>query len=108
MARKTLLKDKPEGLLKEYKKALQSAGVPVERLIMFGSYAQGKARYDSDLDVGVVSKLFGKNGFEEMVMLSKIATNIEPLIEPHPLSPRMLDDKWDSLAQEIKRYGKDI
>ncbi|OIN93063.1 hypothetical protein AUJ38_03895 [bacterium CG1_02_42_9] len=83
-------------------------GIPVEQIIMFGSYAKNQARYDSDLDVAVVSKTFGKNSFREMVKLSKIALGVESLIEPHPYHPKDLKDKWDPLANEIRNFGKRI
>lgn len=105
MATKTLLNDKPEKLINKYYQAIKAAGIPVEEIILFGSYATGKAQFDSDLDVCVVSKKFGKNAFSELVKLSKIASKIEPLIEPHPYHPKALTDPWDPLAHEIRTHG---
>lgn len=105
MAKKILLKDKPEKLLRRYCQALQAAKIEVEQMILFGSYARGNPKPWSDLDVCVVSKKFGKDSFAEMVKLAKIGARIDSLIEPHPYHPEDLKDKWDPLAAEIRRFG---
>lgn len=105
MAQKTLLNDTPSNLIHQYHRALTKAGIPVEQMILFGSYAKKSSTYDSDLDVAVISKKFGKNSFQEMVKLAKIAAKIDFLIEPHPYHPKDLQDKWDPLACEIRTYG---
>ena len=47
--------------------ALQSHGLRVEKLVIFGSQARGTAREDSDLDVALVSPDFaGKDIFERV------------------------------------------
>jgi predicted nucleotidyltransferase len=104
----TLLTDTPDNLIKKYRIALAEAHIPVEKLILFGSYAKHTPRESSDLDVCVVSPLFGKNPFDEMVMLAKISSKIDPLIEPHPYSPDDLSDTWDPLAAEIQKYGVEM
>ena len=108
MAKKSILNNKPEVILKDYRRALTEAGIAVEDLILFGSYAKGVEKQWSDLDVCVVSPDFGKDKTEEMILLKKLASPIEPMIEPHPYHPRDLADPWDPLAAEIKKYGKRI
>jgi len=52
--------------------ALQSHGLRVEKLVLFGSQARGTAREDSDLDVAVVSPDFaGKDIFERVDMTAR-------------------------------------
>ena len=41
---------------------LKENGVKVNRLILFGSYAQGNARSESDLDIAVISETFNNRG----------------------------------------------
>lgn len=104
----SLLTDTPENLIRKYSKALREANIPVEALILFGSYAKHTETASSDVDVCVVSSLFGKHPFDEMVMLAKIAATIDPMIELHPYSLEDLQDEWDPLAREIRNYGKVI
>lgn len=108
MVQKTILNDKPEVLIKKYKTLLQEKGIPVKKIILFGSYAKGTAKPWSDLDLCIVSSVFGKAKYDEMVSLMHLASIIDPMIEPHPYHPKDLRDPFDSLAYEINRTGKVI
>jgi predicted nucleotidyltransferase len=51
---------------------LQSGGLRVDKLVIFGSQAKGTAREDSDLDVALVSSDFtGKDIFERVEMTAR-------------------------------------
>ena len=106
MAKKTILSDKPENLVRKYYQVLKRAKIPVKKIILFGSYAKGNPKPWSDLDLCVVSKKFGKQEFDEMVMLKKLTSQVDSMIEPHPYHPKDLLDKWDPLADEIRKHGK--
>ncbi len=92
----------------EFKKILTQAGVKVEGIILFGSYAVGKPHAWSDVDLCVVSRQFGKNDFDDMAKLSKLGKQVSYLIESHPINPRDLKFGIHPLAEEIKRTGKKI
>lgn len=106
MVQRSILTAKPKELIRKYYQALQGKGIAVEKIILFGSYAKGNPKPWSDLDLCVVSKVFGKNSFDERLMLMKLTINVDDMIEPHPYNPKDLLDKWDPLAQEIRKYGK--
>ena len=55
--------------LKEFKSALEAAGIKVDRVILFGSYATGNAREGSDIDVAVISE-----DFKGMNLLKRLET----------------------------------
>ena len=90
-----------------YKQKLETLGIPVDKIILFGSRAKHTARPDSDIDLCIVSKTFGKDYHHEMVQLLKVAheLSLDQVIEPHPYHPHDLTDQYDSLATEIKTYG---
>jgi predicted nucleotidyltransferase len=44
--------------LKEFKSALEAMGIRVDQIILFGSYAKGNAKRESDIDVAVISEDF--------------------------------------------------
>jgi uncharacterized protein len=92
-------------VLKKYKAVLIREGIPVEKIILFGSYAKKTAKPWSDIDVCIVSPIFGKDPFDEMVRLAKLAEKVDSLIEPHPYNAKDLFDKYDPLAKEIRTYG---
>ncbi len=63
--------------------------IPVDRVILFGSYAHGTAVDESDIDVAVVSSAFGRNAWDDRRLLfdAVIAARLDSRLEPHPLSP---------------------
>lgn len=105
MAHKAQVTSQQKALIRAYWRRLLKAGVQVEQLILFGSHAKGTAHKWSDLDVCVVSPQFGKNSFDEGVMLMRVRDDRLLDIEPHPYNPKDLEDKYDPLASEIRKYG---
>ncbi len=105
MVQKTLLNDTPENLIRKYLLVLKQAGINVEKIILFGSYATGKNKPWSDLDICVLSKEFGEHPLQESMRLAVLATKVDSMIEPHPYHPDDLNNYYDSLAQEIKSHG---
>lgn len=92
-------------MLRQFRQVLIEEGVEVDRMLLFGSHARGNSHEWSDIDVAVVSPDFGQNYFDERVQLIKLAQRASSSIEPHPLYPRDLKDRWSTLAAEIRRYG---
>ncbi len=90
---------------RKFIKSLSKSGIKVNKAYLFGSYAIGKAKKDSDIDVCVVSPSFGKDYFAEMVKLRKYSLKIDSRIEPVPFLPKDLDDKYSTLASEIRKFG---
>ncbi len=84
---------------------VKRSGILVEKAFLFGSYAKGKANKYSDIDVCVVSPVFGDDYIGNMVSLRKIALAVDSKIEPIPFAPGDLEDRYSSLASEIKRTG---
>lgn len=95
--------------IKKFVRALRQEGISVERVILYGSYAKGKARADSDIDVAVVSKDFGKDRVEEGMSLFRIAGRIDTRLEPVPISLKTFEnDTWVPLIFEIRKYGVEL
>jgi len=77
----------------------------VKRIGVFGSYARGEQSEGSDIDICVVSSIFGKDRLKERVMLMNIRSENDDLIEPHPFSPEDFSNPYDPLAYQIKNHG---
>ncbi|MFZ3065281.1 MAG: nucleotidyltransferase domain-containing protein [Nitrospirota bacterium] len=104
MAKKLLIK-----IIKRFAAALAEEGITVDKIILYGSYAKGKARPDSDIDVAVVSRDFGKDRTEEGMLLFRIAGEIDPRIEPVPISVESYkNDTWVPLIYEIRTKGIEL
>lgn len=81
------------------------SGIPVSSAYLFGSYAKGNSNKYSDIDICIISPKFGKDYFEESLKLRFITSVVDLRIEAVPLNPKDLDDKYSTLASEIKKYG---
>jgi len=96
-------------IIKKFIKALKDAGISVDRVILYGSYAKGVARLDSDIDIAVVSKDFGKDRVEEGMALFRIAGKIDSRLEPVPISLKVYEnDTWIPLVYEIREKGIEL
>ena len=103
--------DKKQALkiIQKYVGKLRQEGISVDRVILYGSYAAGKERSDSDIDVAIVSKDFGKDRVEEGITLYRIAGKVDPRLEPVPFSTRAYEnDTWVPLIYEIKTRGQEL
>lgn len=89
----------------KFRRVIENAGIPVERMIIFGSHARGTARKESDIDLAVVSPVFGKDDVEEMQMLFKKTHLADVRIEPFPLSPEAFASDNSPIVEEIRAYG---
>ncbi len=96
-------------VIKQFVNALKQEGITIDRVILYGSYARGHARPDSDIDVAVISKDFGRDRVEEGMILFRIAGKIDPRLEPVPFSIKMYEkDTWIPLIYEIRQKGKEL
>jgi uncharacterized protein len=105
MAKRISLKKNELNIVNEYVNLLKQKGVDVSKVILFGSYAKGTAKPESDIDVAIISSQFGKNNLKEMMFLRRIALKIDSHLEPLPFSPKDMNDRYSTLAQEIIKYG---
>lgn len=91
----------------ELRKRLKENNIHGDIFILYGSYATGKNHKDSDIDIAVVSRDFGKNRFKEGTRLNYIAQKIDVRFEAVPVS---LDDYLSQhsispLLAEIDKHG---
>jgi uncharacterized protein len=73
---------------------LQNLGIEVSQVILYGSYATGRPRDYSDIDVAVISPGFAKlDIFERQELLSKAHYKVKEPLEPIGFSPRQVREK---------------
>lgn len=84
--------------------------IPVDRAIVFGSYARGTPKVYSDLDIAIFSSAFRHNReIEDMQYLFKVAQDVDTLIEPYPFLPKEIKHVTaGSLLEKILQTGKTI
>jgi predicted nucleotidyltransferase len=89
--------------VKQFKKALESSNIQVERLILFGSYAAGTAREDSDIDLIVISPSFGDKGYWERIdILSEAIYTVFAPIEASAFTP----EEWAAGNSLLVAYAE--
>jgi len=92
----------------EYVRALK-AKIRVERVILYGSYAAGTAREDSDIDIAVLSPDFARMSPLEVIQtLAHRMIHCDSMLMPVGYSPAQFDDPDNAFAREIARTGKVI
>jgi predicted nucleotidyltransferase len=89
--------------VKQFKEALESSNIQVERLILFGSYAAGTAREDSDIDLVVISPSFAdKSYWERIDILSEAIYTVFAPIEASAFTP----EEWAAGNSLIVDYAE--
>jgi predicted nucleotidyltransferase len=64
--------NKPKEIIKRYIKKVEPF-IKIKKVILFGSWAKGKAKRDSDLDIIIISPDFKRMDFmERLILLSKM------------------------------------
>ncbi len=96
-------------IVRKFVKRLRQEGIAVDRAILYGSFAAGKERRDSDIDVAIVSRDFGKDRIEEGMELYRIAGKVDSRLEPVPVSVDAFEnDTWIPLIYEIRAKGQEL
>ena len=85
-----------------------SKHIGVEHLILFGSYANGSPRADSDIDVIVVSDDFkAMSVFDKISLLANASVAVDSRIELIGVSTNeYAQAQQGTLLSSIKEYGK--
>ena len=95
--------------IKRLVEELEKHKIRVLKAILYGSRVSGKAHKDSDIDIAIVSSDFGKDRFEEGAKLFEIACDIDPRMEPVPISLESYEkDTWVPLIYEIRQKGMEV
>ena len=94
-------------LLKKYLNRLKENNIPVQKALLFGSYAIGKQREDSDIDVAVISTAFKGNRCSDRRMIVHFRRGLDSRIEPMPFTPKDFAE-GGILIDEIKKTGQAI
>jgi predicted nucleotidyltransferase len=93
-------------IISDFRKALESAGIKPEKILLYGSYATGNWRPDSDIDLVVISEDFeGKGYWQRIDLLSAAIYKVFQPIEAVAMTPR----EWgngDSLITDYARDGE--
>ena len=91
-------------LVKKYVEELRSHDIQVKEAILFGSYARGTVKEESDIDVALISDAFTGDRFEDRRKIVPFRRKIDSRIEPMPFRPEGFAE-GGNLVDEIKKTG---
>lgn len=97
-------KEKARKLVEEYAKVV-IANMVVSKIILYGSYARGDFRKNSDIDVAVVvpRSSISKDILDDMAKLYKLSVDISTDIEPVLIID---EDDPSGFLESISQYGE--
>jgi uncharacterized protein len=94
-------------IINTYLDALQKNHIPVNRMILFGSYAHGNYKEWSDIDIALVSDIFEGKRFEDRGKIRRINLFVSSDLEVLPYRPEDFTPD-DPFVKEIMETGVKI
>jgi len=73
--------------IRRYVRVLEEQGIHVDDAFLFGSFAKGTARDESDIDVALISEAFSGNRFDDRHRIVPLRSAIDSRLEPMPFRP---------------------
>ena len=93
-------------ILNRFIARLKEEGIPVEKAILFGSYARQEANENSDIDVLIVSSFFNSGDLSSKLLVWKLVREIDARIEPLTIgSDQFKNDDISPIITIAKKEG---
>lgn len=92
-------------VVKKYAEILKKNNYPYSAIYLFGSYASGKQKEWSDMDVAIVSDKLRRNYDKNRFLLWKLRMDIDTRIEPHGFTKKEFKDELNPVAREVRKTG---
>lgn len=77
----------------------------IKAIILFGSYAKGTEREDSDIDIAVITDDLKGDKLDDEIALMKLRWDIDLRIEPHIISIDDYENDETPFVVEVKNTG---
>lgn len=71
-------------IIHQYLRILRENNLNYSKVYLYGSYAQGNYKKDSDIDLAIVSDDFSGDVIDDQLLLMKLRRKLDLRIEPHP------------------------
>lgn len=87
-----------------YSNRLKKDKFPVKGVYLFGSYAKGEARKNSDIDLAVVGNS-RKKYWDIITLLNKATLDVDVRIEPHYFKSSDFKNEASTMVAEVHKTG---
>ena len=97
-------------MIQSYLAAVRRSGIRVSQAVLFGSYARGDARPDSDVDILVIAPEFdGPYDKSRIDLLWALRAQTDSRIEPTAVGERQWrEDDASAIIEIARREGQEI
>ena len=106
MAKKTD-KSRVYQIINQYLKILRENNLNYSKVYLYGSYAIGNYKDDSDIDLAIVSNDFSGDVIDDQLLLMKLRRKVDLRIEPHPFLTEEFSTS-DPFVKTIIETGEEI
>jgi len=96
--------NKIKEIIERYIFQLRENNISIDNAYLFGSYAKGKNREWSDIDIAIVSKSFEGNRIKDKDKIRRITLSVSSRLEILPFNPSDFSLE-NPLAKEIMETG---
>ncbi|MBM4037105.1 MAG: nucleotidyltransferase domain-containing protein [Planctomycetes bacterium] len=90
--------------IERYIEALRSHGIQPQKVYLYGSYAKGTPREESDIDLAIVSENLTGDRMDDEFELMCLTRDVDTRIEPHSFRPEEFTPD-DPEVQDILKTG---
>lgn len=98
-----MVKENVLQFIERFQMALEEQHVHIQKIVLYGSWANGRAHEESDTDVVVISDSFkGKDYWDRIDLLSRAIYKIFVPIE----AVAMTQEEWDNNSSRVCEYAK--
>lgn len=91
--------------VRDYVDLLEKDDFPVSEAYIYGSYAKGNFRQNSDIDVCIVSEKYNLMDDKIVALLWNKTRQVDYRIEPYGFLTEDFQDACNPMASEIKKTG---
>lgn len=92
--------------VRNFAQELIAGGIPLQRVVLFGSYARNEQREDSDIDVALFSNVFSGYGFEDKKLFAKV--NVKKQYIDIEAKTFTQNENEDPFLEIIERTGLEV
>ena len=96
--------DQIRDIIEKYIRALEEQNIHVQRAVLFGSHAGGRANEWSDIDIALVSEAFAGDRFDDRSKIRRITLSVSSDLSPLPFRPEDFN-RENPFVKEILEQG---